>query len=168
MGLFRYRGDPIKARERALQEELRQIESQIAVLDPGAPRSRTTSRLSRPESPGGPVPARNPMASGDRLVFEAKGRRQPPESLEVATPHYNEFGVKKLDLIHWWRRLCRSRRRKRTAHSKLVDYLAAGSLQGIRPLRYERRIARNRFLLFFVFLFLILVGILTLLHQGRF
>ena len=28
---------------------------------------------------------------------------------------------------------------------KLINYLAAGSIQGLRPLRYEKRVARNRF-----------------------
>ena len=29
---------------------------------------------------------------------------------------------------------------------KLVNYLAAGSIQGLRPMRYEKRVARNRVL----------------------
>ncbi|HUA67136.1 MAG TPA: hypothetical protein VMA13_01195, partial [Candidatus Saccharimonadales bacterium] len=33
------------------------------------------------------------------------------------------------------------------ANPKLVNYLAAGSIQGLRPLRYEKRVARNRFIL---------------------
>jgi hypothetical protein len=39
-----------------------------------------------------------------------------------------------------------------------VSYLAAGGIQGLRPLRYEKRVARNRFIFFVIFLVLILLG----------
>jgi hypothetical protein len=41
----------------------------------------------------------------------------------------------------------------------MVHYLAAGSIQGLRPLRYERRVARNRFLAFLALLLLVLWGL---------
>ncbi len=39
-----------------------------------------------------------------------------------------------------------------------MSYLAAGGLQGLRPLRYEKRVARNRFIALVLLLFLILLG----------
>ena len=57
-------------------------------------------------------------------------------------------------------------RRSPGAQSKFVNYLAAGSIQGIRPLRYERRIARNRFLVMFGVLVLVMFSIFAL-FQGR-
>jgi ABC-type microcin C transport system permease subunit YejB len=48
----------------------------------------------------------------------------------------------------------------------MVNFLAAGSIQGLRPLRYERRVARNRFLAFTVLLVFVLIGLFwTLLQQ---
>jgi hypothetical protein len=42
-----------------------------------------------------------------------------------------------------------------------VHYLAAGGVQGLRPLRYEKRVARNRFILFVALLFSVLLGIIV-------
>ena len=44
-----------------------------------------------------------------------------------------------------------------TTNPKLVNYLAAGGIQGLRPLRYEKRVARNRFVALVLFLFVILL-----------
>jgi hypothetical protein len=41
-----------------------------------------------------------------------------------------------------------------------VSYLAAGGIQGLRPLRREKRVARNRFFVLVAFLFFVLLGIL--------
>ena len=46
---------------------------------------------------------------------------------------------------------------------KLVNYLAAGSIQGLRPLRYEKRVARNRVIALTVILVAVLGGILKIL-----
>ena len=44
---------------------------------------------------------------------------------------------------------------------RLVNYLAAGGVHGLRPMRYEKRVARNRFILLVVVLFLILLGVIS-------
>ena len=49
-----------------------------------------------------------------------------------------------------------------SAARHLQTYLAAGGVQGLRPLRYEKRVARNRFIALVIFLFAILVGIISL------
>ncbi len=41
-----------------------------------------------------------------------------------------------------------------------MNYLAAGGIQGLRPLRYEKRVARNRFIFFVTILTLVLLGML--------
>jgi ABC-type microcin C transport system permease subunit YejB len=46
-----------------------------------------------------------------------------------------------------------------------VNYLAAGSIQGLRPLRYEKRVARNRFIVFVVVLILALWGLIVMLMK---
>ena len=63
-----------------------------------------------------------------------------------ATPeHFNELGVRKFDLLAVWQRLKKQVAGRPLANPKLINYLAAGSIQGLRPLRYEKRVARNRF-----------------------
>jgi hypothetical protein len=67
--------------------------------------------------------------------------------------HFNDLGVRKYDLPEAWRRLLNRFRGQSTRNPKLVTYLATGSIRGLQPLRYEKRIARNNFLLMtFVFL----------------
>ena len=46
-----------------------------------------------------------------------------------------------------------------------MNYLAAGSIQGLRPLRYEKRVARNRFIFLVVVLVLVLWGILAVIFK---
>ena len=48
---------------------------------------------------------------------------------------------------------CYALRGSPAVNPKLVSYLAAGSIKGLRPLRYEKRIARNRFIFLTVFFF---------------
>jgi hypothetical protein len=80
---------------------------------------------------------------------------------EIATPeHYNELGVRKYDLPALLRRIRNHFRGPSTNNPKLVHYLAAGGVQGLRPLRYEKRVARNRFIFFVAILFFALLGII--------
>ena len=66
-----------------------------------------------------------------------------------------------------WERISRNFRKPPVSNNpKLVNFLAAGSIQGLRPLRYERRVARNRFLAFTTVLVLVLIGLFwTLIQQ---
>ncbi len=50
---------------------------------------------------------------------------------------------------------------------KLISYLAAGGIQGLRPLRYEKRKARRRFILLVCILFLLLLGTFLGLYRKR-
>lgn len=76
--------------------------------------------------------------------------------------HYNELGVRKYDLPALWRRFRNHFRGPGTTNPKLVNYLAAGSIQGLRPLRYEKRVARNRFIFLVLILLVVLLGIISL------
>jgi hypothetical protein len=79
----------------------------------------------------------------------------------ATTPeHYNELGVRKYDLPALVRRVRAHFRGPSTSNPKLVSYLAAGGIQGLRSLRYEKRVARYRFIAFVVILFLLLWGTL--------
>ncbi len=72
--------------------------------------------------------------------------------------HYNELGVRKFDLAGVWEKARRlfSRTEENPADAKLANYLAHGGLPGLRPLRREKRVARNRFII----LTIVLVAIL--------
>ena len=73
------------------------------------------------------------------------------------------MGIRQDDLAASWKRMKNHLKGPTTTNPNLVNYLAAGSIQGLRPLRYERRVARNRFMVLAAIFVLILWGILALL-----
>ena len=64
--------------------------------------------------------------------------------------------LRKAGLGGAWQRLQKQLRPPPPANPKLVNYLAAGSIQGLPPLRYEKRVARYRLLLLCLLLLLVL------------
>lgn len=170
MALFRRKADPISDRARALNAEIAALESEIKRLNSNLeqnghtsrPRSHAGNGHSAPEPPPAPKPrAHEPIfESVDQNRLKARGENGAPSA------HYNELGVRKYDLPALLRRIRDQFRGPSTTNPKLVNYLAAGGIQGLRPMRYEKRVARNRFIVLVVFLFIILLGIiLAFAHQ---
>lgn len=95
-------------------------------------------------------------------VFEDVSRlKSGAASDEGSTPaHYNDLGVRKFDMVAVWNRFRTHFHGPPTTNPQLVNFLAAGSIKGLRPLRYEKRVARNRFLTFFAVLVLVLYGLI--------
>ena len=176
MGWFNKKTDPISDRARALSEEIAALEAQIKRLDaklepgPPAPRLRstamphgaaTTIHTSQPQ----PQAASNPTPR-EPIFEEVDQNRLKAKAETVTTPeHYNDLGVRKYDLAAFLRRIKNHFRGPSTANPKLVNYLAAGSIQGLRPMRYEKRVARNRFLFVVIGLLLVLVGIFAVIRN---
>jgi hypothetical protein len=135
------------------------------------PRLRSTARpfgqtavpAATPPQPHLPAPtptAREP-------VFEDVDQKRLKNQPETATPrHYNDLGVRKYDLPALWKRVRSHFSGPATSNPKLVNYLAAGSIQGLRPLRYEKRVARNRFLVLVGLLILVMWGIIALFKRS--
>ena len=176
MAWFRKKPDPISDRARVLSDEIARLESQIQQLDSqlqqdhSQPRLRSTalphgSTVSHP----GPEPAAPPAPRAEEPIFEEVGQDLLKARSEgTTTPeHYNELGVRKYDLPALVRRIRDHFRGPSTTNPKLVSYLAAGGIQGLRPLRYEKRVARNRFIFFVVILFLALLGTLLVFLKGH-
>ena len=78
-----------------------------------------------------------------------------------------DLGTRRFDWSSSWERFKNHFRGPSTSNPKLVNYLAAGSIQGLRPLRYEKRVARNRFIVLVVFLALVLWGVLAIFFRNR-
>ena len=53
------------------------------------------------------------------------------------------------------------------SNPRLVTYLAAGGVRGLRPLRYEKRVARNRFIMLVIVLLVILLSVFSLFLHNR-
>ena len=177
MAWLRKKADPISEKARALTAEIASLENEIQKLDSqlqngsAQPKLRSTafpSTVSRPE----PEPETASVMSSPRVeepIFEEVApNRLEARSEQPTTPeHYNSLGVRKYDLPALLRRIQNHFRGPSTTNPKLVSYLAAGGIQGLRPLRYEKRVARNRFIVFVVFLFLALLGVLTIFFRHR-
>lgn len=170
MGLFQKKHDPISDKARALTAQIQALESQIKHLSDEAANPQPKFRSST--APGGlapRVPASSPApapAPAPREHFE-KIDHAPLQSSapQPGREHYNEMGVRKFDLVAAWRKFKEVFHPPPASNPKLVNYLAAGSIQGLRPLRYEKRVARNRFLLLVVVLVLVLWGILAVVFK---
>jgi hypothetical protein len=177
MALFKKKSDPISDRARALNEEIAELEAQIKQLDGklqekdekdgSGPRLRSTAVPQGSTISHVPLSSEEPTASpaapvAHEPIFEEVNQnllKSKPET--TTTPgHFNELGVRKYDLPALWQRIRNHFRGPSTTNPRLVSYLAAGGIQGLRPLRYEKRVARNRFIVLVVGLFLLLLGII--------
>src|SRR6266581_2637799 len=179
MGWFRKNPDPISDRARTLNDEIARLESQIKKLDAHLQRNGSHPRLRSTALPHGPTinraapPAPSsappaPPTAHEPIFEEVDQDRLNARGEAGSTPeHYNELGVRKYDLLALLRRLRNQFRGPSTTNPKLVSYLAAGGLQGLRPLRYEKRVARNRFIALVIVLFLTLLGIILVFGKHK-
>jgi hypothetical protein len=161
MAWFRKKPDPISDRARELNGEISKLESEIKRLDAQLARNGPEPRLRSTAVPNHPVVA----GSGPQEpIFEEvdQERLKSRGAADNTSQHYNELGVRKYDLPALLRRVRNQFRGPSTSNPKLVSYLAAGGLHGLRPLRYEKRVARNRFIALVLLLFLILLGFFLL------
>ncbi len=152
--------DPISDKERALNAQIAALEAEIKKLDsqvarPVEPKFRSTA-LPRGKTPVQPA-EKPPAVMPAEPVFEKINDTKINGGLEPGSPEiYNDLGVRKYDLPALWQRLRSHFHGPSTSNPRLVNYLAAGGVHGLRPLRYEKRVARNRF----IWLVLILAGVL--------
>jgi hypothetical protein len=161
MGLFKKKPDPISERAHALTGEIAALETQIKRLNSTLHHVRSQPRLRSTTLPHGQVvtPSRPPPPREPVFEEVPHHRIQSSADAESTPAHYNDLGVRKYDLPGAWQRLQNLFRPRPPANPKLVNFLAAGSVQGLRPLRYEKRVARNRFVILVGFFVLILWGI---------
>jgi hypothetical protein len=163
MGLFKKKADPISDRTKALNAQIAALEAQIKKLDgrlhreASEPRSRPHG-ISRNQSS-----TANHQAAHREPIFEAVDHRplQPAQEESQTPDHFNDLGVRKYDFSAAWKRWRNQFRAPPASNPKLVTYLVAGSIKGLRPLRYEKRVARNRFIALFLILVCLLWGIIS-------
>jgi hypothetical protein len=163
MGLFNKRADPISDHARRLNAEIAALEAKIKKLEQAgvAPRSNPGAGPAPRNSPPPARPFREP-------VFEEVDRNRLSHPETVSTPeHYNELGVRKYDLTSLWRRCQGLFRSAPPNNPRLINYLAVGSIQGLRPLRYEKRVARNRVIGLCLVLLAVLLSIVGLIMRHR-
>jgi hypothetical protein len=179
MTWFQKKMDPISDRARVLSAEIAALETEIKRLDseleqnprhPENPRLRSTAlpHGSTPHRVPEPAPAPPSRPIVHEPVFEEvdQDRLKARAENETSRSHYNELGVRKYDLPALLQRIRNHFRGPSTTNPKLVNYLAAGGIHGLRPMRYEKRVARNRFVALVLFFLVILLGyVLAVRHH---
>ena len=169
MALLKKKGDPISDRARTLNDQIAALESEIKKLDTQIQRA-PSPRLRSTAIPHGATvshvtekSAPSPKPAANEPVFEEMNSQSISARAEAESPdHYNDLGVRKYDLPALWGRLKNHFHGPVSSNPRLVNYLAHGGVQGLRPMRYEKRVARNRFIALVIFLFLLLVGIISM------
>ncbi len=158
--------DPLTDRAKELSREIAQLEAEIQKMSALKEEPRPAVRSTTLPGDTGPVPARLPAKTVHDPVFENVNSHKlaAAAELENTSAHYNDLGVRKYDLPALFRRI-RNHFYGPTHNPKLINYLAAGSIHGLRPLRYESRVARNRFVFYSVCFLLILWGLFALISR---
>ena len=157
--------DPISDRTRTLNDQIAALETEIKKLDTQIQRAPTPKLRSTaiphgatvPHSSEKSAPAPSP-ASHEPVFEEVNAKSFQPEA--DPRDRYNDLGVRKYDLPALWGRLKNHFHGPTSNNPRLVNYLAHGGVHGLRPMRYEKRVARNRFIALCIFLFVIMFGTL--------
>ncbi|MES1180603.1 MAG: hypothetical protein ABUL66_01930 [Verrucomicrobiota bacterium] len=166
MAFSKKKPDPISDKAQALTAEIAALEAEIKKLDsqltrPAEPRFRSTALPAGetlPRAAEKPAPPPKPSEPVFEEVSRAKlaARAEEPEL-------FNDLGVRKYDLPALFNRMRNHLRGPTTSNPRLVNYLAAGGVQGLRPLRYEKRVARNRFIWLVIVVSIVLFGLAYIL-----
>jgi hypothetical protein len=156
--------DPISDKAKSLNHRIAELEGEIKQLSATLSQTPSPPRMRSSVYPHG-TPADNARrAAGPGEAPSIFFEKVDHERIHKETPegstsgHFNELGVRKFDLQALWRRFRQHFQGPSPSNPKLVHLMAAGTVQGLRPLRVEKRIARRRFLL--------LVGVLLVLLWG--
>ncbi len=193
MSWLKKKADPISERAKSLNAEIAALEAQIKRLDtqlqrgqPTTPGLHTNLRGAPPTTPARvrstALPQSAPAAQAPSTVTASPPRTVTREPIfedlenrdlkspapEVNAPElYNEYGVRKFDLTAFIARVKAWFNGPTTTNPRLVNYLAAGGIQGLQPLRREKRVARNRLLLLAIAFCLILIGLIYMFARTR-
>jgi|SRR5665213_1853947 len=164
--------DPISDKARSIEAEIAALEAEIKKLGTQLSRTTTPKYRSTAMPHGATIPraAEKPAPAPPKAepVFEEIKRGPLAPRADSEPPEiFNELGVRKYDLPALWSRLRNHFRGPTTSNPRLVNYLAAGGVQGLRPLRYEKRVARNRVIALAVIFFVIMLGTLLLWLKHR-
>jgi cell division protein FtsB len=171
MGFLDKKPDPISDKQRALNDEIAALEAEIKKLDSQLSRTATPKFRSTAQPHGQTVPRATekpvPPPPAEPVFEEIKVKPLQPRDDSATPDYYNELGVRKYDLPALWNRVRNHFRGPTTSNPRLVNYLAAGGVQGLKPLRYEKRVARNRVMVLATVFFLIMLGTLLLWLKHR-
>ena len=163
MRFFKKKPDPISDRAKALNAEIAALEAQIKKLAASVEQPSSQPRPNSRSATAGLTSSHLARANPREPIFEEIDRERltaPSDSTSRPAKEEN-LGVHRFSVTATWQRLLNYFRAPPPANPKLLNYLAAGSIQGLRPLRYEKRVARYRL----VFLCICLLFVLWIIVE---
>ncbi len=167
MGLFGKKKNPLKDRENSLNAEIESLEDQIhrlnSVLDKAA--KSADAKSAAPLAARAADPGRKPVSPDGDPVFEPVDQNRLHDT-KIPNPFSKTKEPRSIQTegsVSFWEKLTRFFRGPTSSNPRLVNYLAAGNIHGLRPLRYEKRIHRNRTLLWVGILLVALIGLIKML-----
>jgi hypothetical protein len=140
MSWFRQESDPFSNRSRSLDRQLKTVKEEIEQLS----LTLTADASHDASHDASSIPTDAPRRQGVN-----HGLRR-SSLLDLTRGLYSKLAFA-------------NRGRVSKENSKLVNYLSVGSFEGVRPLRYERRIARNRILFFAACALIVALGLWSLM-----
>jgi hypothetical protein len=178
MSLFSRNTDPLNQKALELNAEIARLEKEIRQLSEPAPKRRFTAldrpllthstgrsgpKTSTPDRSGAVTATASPRSGVSRKTSSSSPFQSSASEtfgpLPIADDHYNPEGIRKFDLAGLVNKIMEHFKGPSPTSMGMATLLAAGSVQGLRPLRYEKRVARNRFIGLFFLLTLILLGL---------
>jgi hypothetical protein len=168
MAVFRKKTDPLSDRSRALNAQIADLEAKIKKLSQNLEKRKTEQPLLRSSAyPSGQRVEHPPAAATPDLVFEETDHSSLEAQAEETPSGNGQLQVRKHHVGSWLEKFQHRFRKPPPVNPKLISYLAAGSFQGLPPLRYEKRVARNRVLLLFVVFLILLLGIFAIFYTNH-
>lgn len=166
MALFRKKPDPLSERARALEAEIAALQNQIKQAESGQPLWPGTPKLRSTTLPSGQ--RAESVAASVAPVFEEVDQKRLRAAAPFTPPPgpHPELAPRGRDLSSAYQRLKRRFGLTPSGNPKLVKLLESGQIQGLRPLRYERRVARNRFFMLSAVLLAVLYGLFKAIVGG--
>lgn len=167
MSLFRKKPDPLSDRARALEAEIAALQAQIKQAESDQPLWPGTPKLRPATLPGGS--RAETVAAPAAPVFEPVDQKRLQAAAAPAPsagPH-PELGPRPRGFFAALQNLKRGFGLTPSSNPKLVKLLDSGQIQGLRPLRYERRVARNRFFMLTALLLAVLYGLFKAIWGSR-
>lgn len=141
MPRHRHRRDPFSKKTRDLDRKLRTVKAQIEQLSLEVDDEPAEKPKGTP-APDDPFTKAGPASNGEfRFPFESTLR-----------PLFNRAA----SLI----------KRPSPESERLVNYLAAGSFEGMRPLRFEKRVRRNRIIFFGLIIVIVIIALGSLMSSS--
>ena len=169
MGLFGKKKHPLNERENSLNAEIEQLERQIDQLKIVLEKAGKTGKIANAGSSAArdriSASRGNERGAEEDPVFEPvdQVRLQDTRAPNPFTMARDPRSIHSEGSVSFWEKVARFFKGPTSSNPKLVNYLAAGNIHGLRPLRYEKRIHRNRTLLWVGILLVSLIGLIKML-----